>query len=537
MKEFGYTEACARCFAPIPFCSFQAGCGGVCSDSPGSPECRECTTPCDEEFDICAGLPDFDITQSPTLSPTLDLDSFGFLPETKILNACERQQEGIDYESIETYYVVYEIKFFDAIKTAWTNNARLLAVIVVLFSGVWPYAKNIVLMFVWFLPMKETRRSSLLLWLRRLGKYTLIDIYVSECEDVLRRNPLYCLTLCFQVVIILIVGVMLEITVADATIIVRGEPRLALIGFLFATLWEFVHIEWMTHCHQKKLNYSQEQECNRRPEGNILDSLRFRRSCASDHNSLACRSPACLQVAMWLLVCVSIGSFLAGSIVENIRFTSVSAENKTEGCVRSYSLYSLGATLISDQSLQWNSVKPLVWILFVTYIILLVVIPLFVHLIHVLVCVLNVKDKLLCRSADICWTFACVDVYVIGLYIVQVSVLVCRRACLSLSLTLILLVQYKFDEIIEALAGNEGSEFFGIYSHMGPGFYILIGYSVFAGFLQYLFNCAVSHYYQVDVHDRVNYIWTKPFGCFLTNGLAAKSHTDREGTESTLQAI
>jgi hypothetical protein len=66
---------------------------------------------------------------------------------------------------------------------AWKNDARLLAVIVVAFSLVWPYTKNVILMFAWYWPMTEHSRTQILLWLRRLGKYTLIDVYVRSCVN------------------------------------------------------------------------------------------------------------------------------------------------------------------------------------------------------------------------------------------------------------------------------------------------------------------------------------------------------------------
>jgi len=89
------------------------------------------------------------------------------------------------------------------------------------------------------------------------------------------------------------------------------------------------------------------------------------------------------------------------------------------------------------------------------------------------------------------------------------------------------------------LAGSEGSQFFGITSELGPGFFILIVYSMFAGFFQYLFNCAVSGHYQIDVHDKINYVWTTVFKRFLRNTEnATVTHNqmaaNQKGTESIL---
>jgi len=36
--------------------------------------------------------------------------------------------------------------------------------------------------------------------------------------------------------------------------------------------------------------------------------------------------------------------------------------------------------------------------------------------------------------------------------------------------------------------GNDGSQFFGITTELGPGFFILIAYSVFGGMLHFFFN-------------------------------------------------
>lgn len=229
---------------------------------------------------------------------------------------------------------------------------------------------------------------------------------------------------------------MLEITVAGGVpVIIKGEPRFAIIAFLLATLWEFVHIEWMTHCHHKNLSHAEEAEKNGVQQGDVLDSLRFRTSCCgSVHNSVACRGPGCLRAGMWLLLCLSIGLFLTGATFENIRFTSFLA-GESEGCVRSYSLYTLGMELVSDFSLQSNGAKPYVWILFLAYMILLAVLPLFVHMVQVLVCILSVNEKKLCQAADMCWTFASVDVFLVGLYLVQVSKLAVVGANFSLAST------------------------------------------------------------------------------------------------------
>lgn len=68
-----------------------------------------------------------------------------------------------------------------------------------------------------------------------------------------------------------------------------------------------------------------------------------------------------------------------------------------------------------------------------------------------------------------------------------------------------------------ALAGNDGAQFFGIVSHIGPGFYILLAYCFVGGLTHYFFNCAVTEYYRIHPYQKVDYIWTKMFGCLLND--------------------
>jgi hypothetical protein len=63
----------------------------------------------------------------------------------------------------------------------WNAGGRELAVIIVIFSGIWPYTKQLMSLVVWFMPpsrLSVSRRESILLWLDRLGKWSMIDIFV-----------------------------------------------------------------------------------------------------------------------------------------------------------------------------------------------------------------------------------------------------------------------------------------------------------------------------------------------------------------------
>lgn len=58
---------------------------------------------------------------------------------------------------------------------------RAMAILIAIFSGIWPYTKQITTFVLWFLPptwLSSRRRGKILSWLDALGKYSFIDIFV-----------------------------------------------------------------------------------------------------------------------------------------------------------------------------------------------------------------------------------------------------------------------------------------------------------------------------------------------------------------------
>lgn len=63
----------------------------------------------------------------------------------------------------------------------WNAGGRELAILILVFSGIWPYTKQIMTLVLWFLPpsrLSASRRGSILLWLDWLAKWSMIDIFV-----------------------------------------------------------------------------------------------------------------------------------------------------------------------------------------------------------------------------------------------------------------------------------------------------------------------------------------------------------------------
>ena len=75
----------------------------------------------------------------------------------------------------------YEYSFSQSVTSMWSAEAYILAVVVAVMSGVWPYAKLLVLAACWMLPpttMSPKKRGKAMLYMDFLGKWSLIDLFV-----------------------------------------------------------------------------------------------------------------------------------------------------------------------------------------------------------------------------------------------------------------------------------------------------------------------------------------------------------------------
>ena len=237
---YNYSPNCSDCFAQIPTCSMANLCTFKCAADSFSMECTECNVPCVQEFMICAGFlsdEEYDglndsggsagggvgnnesenggvveggdennVTEGindPT-TPTLSSSTSSIINQNSGENTCNRY----DLNTINKWYTAYELTFIRSIQDAWNGDAQLLAIIIVLFSGIWPYAKNIILIIVWYTPMKRCHQESVILWLSRLSKYTLVDVFA---------------------VVGVLVGVQLQLNVGGTDAVIRAEPRFGII--------------------------------------------------------------------------------------------------------------------------------------------------------------------------------------------------------------------------------------------------------------------------------------------------------------------
>ena len=157
--------------------------------------------------------------------------------------------------------------------------------------------------------MSIEAQTSSILWLSRLSKYTLVDVF-----DVMT----------------VLVGVQLQLNVGGTEAVTRAEPRFGIIAFFLATVWEFVQIEIIKAMHERVI---------------------LGESHSKDKKERLLFSRVWIPVA---ILVASLGLYIAGAVTEIAYFTS--SDYGSDGmCERSYNLVTLGNALVNDHSMTGNS--------------------------------------------------------------------------------------------------------------------------------------------------------------------------------------
>lgn len=299
----------------------------------------------------------------------------------------------------------------------------------------WPYAKNVLLLILWFVPLTVERQAFGLRWLSRLSKYTLVDVFA---------------------VIGVLVGVQLQLAIGGVVeVALRAEPRFSILCFFLATAWEFSQIELVKALHERKVAPEQPQE-----GGGLLCSR------------------------LWipgLLLCASVGLFVAGVTTEFIFITSADAGSDGT-CLKSYSVVQLGNALIDGTSLTQNAAAGQTWFLYLVYVVLTLALPLATHALQLVLllgrCRARGPGRWLQWTSAL-WCCSCVEVLAFGTFAIE----------------------SKFEDFIKNVGGiSESTDLFDVKSGLGVGFYILIAYSVVACVLQ--FSLGIRHEKSENVDER-----------------------------------
>jgi len=72
----------------------------------------------------------------------------------------------------------FQFTLRSSVEKMWAGDAYALAILIVVLSGAWPYAKLLALTILWFAPLTEKRRGRAATAVDLLGKFSLVDGYV-----------------------------------------------------------------------------------------------------------------------------------------------------------------------------------------------------------------------------------------------------------------------------------------------------------------------------------------------------------------------
>ena len=75
----------------------------------------------------------------------------------------------------------FEFSMAKSTYDTWVAGAKELAILIILFSGLWPYTKQFTVLYLWMTPpscVTMETRGSVFQWLDTLGKWSMIDIFV-----------------------------------------------------------------------------------------------------------------------------------------------------------------------------------------------------------------------------------------------------------------------------------------------------------------------------------------------------------------------
>jgi hypothetical protein len=236
-KDWGMSAPCASCFLKAVECT-TSECASLCFKRLSVAGCPLSNA---EEDAACQGcVKDKCVAKAGAL-----LDCTG-LPEggTTVVNNCgtggtvliDNKQDAtcytIDYiaSNNATFYDVFQITFFNAITKAWEGGAYVLSVVIFVASFLWPYAKDLVMMIVWFRPMTHARRDQALNWLARLGRWSLVDVFA---------------------VVIIIIGLRIDKKLPSGGLLsTRSSSAYSIYAFAVAAIWALVQGEYMRHINR-----------------------------------------------------------------------------------------------------------------------------------------------------------------------------------------------------------------------------------------------------------------------------------------------
>jgi len=372
---------CLECYAFSPVCAFD-NCLSQCTTLEGAdaPACRQCSGDnCNPPVEACLGV-------------TIDPD---------------RRRRGLQgFE--EDVSVIYEISFVSSVRDALNGKAYGIAFTILIFSGIWPYAKNVIMFVAWFVPMTSSFRSMMLKNLTRFARWSLVDVFA---------------------VVIIVAGVRIDKDLNELgslRLIVFAESRIAIYTFALAAIQDIMQGEYIHYMHTKilerngKLVGSALHEDSPLKKGTMVDAVYY-----GTNDEYICSRVGKAVLLCFFLVQVAIA--VVGVVLPNMNFKiggSVSAfDGRNEF---DYSAVTLGTALIEEPYRSENDSLPgTIWLMLV-YLVMGIVIPIWEYTSMAVLaftgpslpgCSTSMYKSYM-LALDILGAFTCMDVFVLAFVVV-----------------------------------------------------------------------------------------------------------------------
>jgi hypothetical protein len=232
---------------------------------------------------------------------------------------------------------LFEFSLGNSVHDMWQAKVYILAVLIALFSGAWPYIKLLAMLYTWIMPVgvcSAKTREWILIWLDRLGKWSLIDAFVLAMMMVAFR---FHLPLNSQFTI--------EVVVV---------PGFGFYGFLLATMSSLTMSHFILAYHRHT-----EMKINIDGSSVYTEALRLHPVKFALHgNNSEVGKVRCSLLGQFFTVLALIGTFWAmilGATTDSFKFTFMGAAGLLLGpnATTPYSLMYLGST-IADSALDPN---------------------------------------------------------------------------------------------------------------------------------------------------------------------------------------
>jgi len=464
-----------QCLADAAACA--PSCASVCLCQLVTPNDAECLSTCSacmrptclEPLEDCWGITTDEyegVTDCSTISRRL-LANGGDLVDNREL--AEAGEDGL--------YVVYEISFISSVRDAIAGETWAIAIVILICSGIWPYTKNVIMFVCWFVPMTASTRSAILKNLTRLAKWSMVDVFS---------------------VIIIVCGVQIQAEIVNLTVL--AEPRVAIVTFAIAAMWDLVQGEWMRSKHLELLETCDTRKGTGSTEA-LVKVLDFKPKSANSWDR--CNG---FGKIFWLAFCIiQIALTFAGFAVTCMSFTLY--VSGSELSTYEYSSGSILSTLLSPDRLSLMRKPGMMGVLMVFYLVLVFIIPL-ISYISVLVASFYGWNRKYAKYVDLLSGFACLDVFVLGFGIVIA----------------------EWDRFInKAISGSGSTVEVSMESNVLAGLYLMI-VAVFLGWISELFfaYAFAQTFHPVEQTMAAEFIFENSTGMCLTHSSVEQQPEDTE---------